>query len=41
MEGGANTEGGRAFARVRFANSLRMILWIAGRCNVALAGLGR
>lgn len=36
MEGGANTEGGRAFARVRFAEFAADDLWIAGRCNVAL-----
>jgi len=35
MEGGANTEGGRAFAWVCFTEFAADDLWIAGRCNVA------
>ncbi|WP_325677588.1 hypothetical protein [Rhodopila sp.] len=34
MEGGANTEGGRAFAWVCFSEFAMDDLWIAGRCNV-------
>lgn len=36
MEGGANTDGGRAFAWVCFSKFAETDLWIAGRTNVAL-----